>query len=180
MKRTFLFALTALLCFSLAACDDPQGPPTAQEQQQHAQESLEQQSNAVAGMPAITNFREKKLVKAIYEMRDRDIQTWTYLWSPFTMKFTLIGESIGFGIPYAVQYTNPEQVHEYSWGQGCCVVTTPQADPNGLYSPADAEGTWILLKNPATGQVSAQYMEERINVFDHQLPDWQVNKGPSK
>lgn len=176
MKRPlFLTAMLLATCLSLAACDDVTAP-TAQDQQQHAQETLEEQSNAVAGMPAIVNFREKKLVKAIFEMRDQAIPTYTYLWSAYTMKFTLIGDSIGYGIPYSVQYTNPEQVHKYSWGQGCCVVTTPQADPNGLYSPTSADGTWILLKDDATGKLSVQYMEERINVFDHKLPDRLVSK----
>lgn len=176
MKYASLLVLPLVFCIGLAACDDEPGHPSSQVQQQRAQELLESQSNAVSGMPAITNFREKKLVKAIFEMRDQAIPTYTYLWSPYTMKFTLVGDSIGYGIPYALQYTNPEQINKYNWGTGCCVVTSPQADPNGLYSPSSAEGTWVLMKDDATGKVSAQYMEERINVFDHQLPDRLVNK----
>jgi hypothetical protein len=179
MKRFFtrrnlltvlMMAIIFTFCTAEDGCDDDRDSSKATQVQAAQQEQLEQQSNSVAGMPAITNFREKKLLKSIFEMRDQAIPTYTYVYSQMQGKFTYMGSSIGYGIPYATQYTNPEQL-AWRCSQGCGSGVIPQADPNGLYSPADAEGTWVLLLDDTTGKVSAQYMEERINVFDHKLPD---------
>ena len=40
----------------------------------------------------------------------------------------------------------------------------PQADPNGLFMPASAEGTWLMLINPKTNQPSPVYIEPRVTV----------------
>ena len=41
-------------------------------------------------------------------------------------------------------------------------VALPQADPNGLYSPAAAEGTWVMCRAPGTDKIAPQYIEGRI------------------
>jgi hypothetical protein len=78
-----------------------------------------------------------------------------------------ICDSIGYGIPYATQYTNPERVvNPYT----NAITTLPQADPNGLYSPASAEGTWVLCSNPnKSGDVAPVYIEPRIIVSTYPL-----------
>jgi hypothetical protein len=38
----------------------------------------------------------------------------------------------------------------------------PQADPNGLFSPASAEGTWVMCLNPKTKKAEPQYIEPRV------------------
>jgi hypothetical protein len=45
----------------------------------------------------------------------------------------------------------------------------PQADPNGLFSPASAEGTWILMKDPNGKEVKPVYIEPRIIVSPFKL-----------
>jgi hypothetical protein len=40
----------------------------------------------------------------------------------------------------------------------------PQADPNGLFSPASAEGTWLMLVDPKTGDPRVVYIEPRLVV----------------
>ncbi len=42
------------------------------------------------------------------------------------------------------------------------ITTLPQADPNGLFSPAAADGTWVLCLNPRTRELSPLYVEPRI------------------
>lgn len=41
-------------------------------------------------------------------------------------------------------------------------ATINQADPNGLFSPASAEGTWILMKDPNGDSVKPVYCEPRV------------------
>ncbi len=75
-------------------------------------------------------------------------------------KYYYYTDRCGRGIPYATQYTNPSKIDYY----GQVVMTLPQADPNGLFSPAAAEGTWVLCLNPKNKKVVPIYIEPRIIV----------------
>lgn len=123
-------------------------------------------------MPAIKNFRERKMLKDILELRDQTgLVTYTYLYNEMTGKLIFFGETIGYGIPYATQYTNPQKVAErYLGGQAAAYAIIPQADPNGLFSPAAAEGTWILMKDPNGKDVRPVYVEPRVIVSPFKLP----------
>jgi len=160
-KLKYLLVLVAL-CGVGAAQEDctNQNSDSIQRDQQ---EQLLKEGTAQTGMPAIKNFRERKLLKDVLELRDQDgLVTWTYIVAEMTGKLVCIGESVGYGIPYSTQYTNPQKYV----GQGS---TLPQADPNGLFSPASSEGTWVLLKDPNSKNVSTVYIEPRIIVSPFKL-----------
>ena len=158
----YLSIMTALLF--VLGCD--KRPTTSDERQQDQQERTLQEATSQVGMPAIKNFRERKLYKDILEMRDQDgLVTYTYLYNEMQGKLVFLGESIGFGLPYSTQFTNPQKVERHSTaGNGWIYPTLPQADPNGLFSPASAEGTWVLLKNPNGKEVRPVYVEPRVIV----------------
>jgi hypothetical protein len=83
------------------------------------------------------------LLKQIIEMRDQDgLVTYTYTVPETTGRPVFLCNSIGYGLPAATQYTNPEK-YEYTG------TTLPQADPNGLFSPDSAEGTWVMCSDPS-------------------------------
>lgn len=125
------------------------------------------------GMPAIVNFQERKLMKMIYELRDRtDLVTYAYLYNDFNGKFVFLGKAIGYGLPYSTQYTNPEKFAQ-AW-QGAPVELVPQADPNGLFLPDNAEGTWVMLLNPKTGEPTPTYVEPRVLISQFPLPASEV------
>jgi len=127
-----------------------------------------QEAQAQTGMPAIKNFREKKILKAIYEMRDQEnLTTYTYTIAEQTGKLVFVGESIGFAIPAATQFTNPQMIAERGHQSGYAVL--PQADPNGLYSPASAEGSWVLMVDPESGKPRPVYFEPRVVVSPFKL-----------
>jgi len=132
------------------------------------------EGTAQVGMPAIKNFRERKLLKDILELRDQTgLVTYTYLWNEFTGKKVFFCNSVGYGIPYATQYTNPQKV-EYvneAGKQGYTYATIPQADPNGLFSPAAAEGTWVMCKDPNGPDTKPVYVEPRVIVSPFKLPE---------
>jgi hypothetical protein len=152
---------------------------TSDDIQRKQQELLLQEGTSQVGMPAIKNFRERKILKDIIELRDQEgLITYTYLFSEQTGKLVFLGETIGYGIPYATQFTNPTKLEAaYLLDKGFngenLIVTgsIPQADPNGLYSPASAEGTWILMRDPVSSDVLPQYIEPRIMVFTFKLAD---------
>lgn len=65
------FLLITLICLSACEID-------SNTQQAREQERLNRQSNQDVGMPAITNFQEKRILKNILELRDTAIKTTTY------------------------------------------------------------------------------------------------------
>lgn len=134
--------------------------------QRKQQEVILKEGVSQVGIPAIKNFRERKLLKDILELRDQDnLVTYTYVFNELQGKLIYLGETIGYGIPYATQYSNPVKYEQT--GNGPVVIN--QADPNGLFSPQSAEGTWVLMKDPNSGKVSPVYVEPRIIVSPFKL-----------
>src|SRR5258708_2086889 len=162
-----MMRLTMALAFVLGAllgCDEN----TSDKIQQAQQETILQEGTAQIGMPAIKNFRERKLLKDILELRDQNgLVTYTYTFSEMTNTLRFLCASVGYGIPYATQFTNPQKI-VYSPSYR---LTLPQADPNGLFSPAAAEGTWVLCKNPNGTDTRPVYIEPRIVVAPFKLPE---------
>lgn len=132
------------------------------------QEKVLQEADAQIGLPAIKNFREKKLLKDILEMRDQDgLVTYTYIFSQYNNKFVFVCNSIGYGIPASTQFTNPMKSMSDVYNPQA--NTIPQADPNGLFSPSSANGTWIMCLEPKTGKARPQYIEENIATFTYKI-----------
>jgi len=160
MKSILAILPICLLC----ACD--QHRPTSDEIQRDQQERILNEGASAVGMPAIKNFREKRLLKDIIEMRDNEaLTTYTYIVAEMTGKLVYLGESVGYGIPAATQFTNPQKYDRVSTsGGGYGYVTLSQADPNGLFSPSSADGTWVMMKQPNGKTVLPVYIEPRVIV----------------
>jgi hypothetical protein len=170
MKRFLLASLAGVFALGLmTACDEPSSPSSDQKQQAQ-QEQILQQGTQTVGMPNIKNFREKKLLKDILELRDQDgLVTYTYVWCEMQGKYRYLGQSIGYGIPYATQFTNPQKIAEKNTYQSGSYAILPQADPNGLFSPSAAEGTWVMMKDPGSDKVLPLYIENRVLVSPFKL-----------
>lgn len=166
-KRLTAATIIAIATIAALGCgvEIKQGSDEAQQKQQ---EQILAEGTAQTGMPAIKNFRERKLLKEIIELRDQDgLVTYTYIVAEQTGKLVFLGESIGYGIPAATQYTNPQKISEKNVNYGYAVL--PQADPNGTFSPESAEGTWVMLKDPRGGKVRPVYSEARLVVSPFKL-----------
>lgn len=164
MPGVVLFCALPLLFVVAGGCDNT---PTSDDVQRKQSERLLAEGTAQVGMPAIKNFRERKLLKEILELRDQEgLVTYTYLYNEREGKLVYLGETVGYGIPYSTQFTNPEKSE---WHHNGGWINLPQADPNGLFSPGSAEGTWVLLKNPNGKEVEPVYIEPRIVVSPFKL-----------
>jgi len=165
MNRFMILAGTAVLGLTIAGCT-PVGS-TADATQREQQEVLMQEGTSAVGMPAIKNWRERRLLKDILELRDQNgLVTYTYVWSEMQGKLIFFCQSVGYGIPYATQFTNPEQPLRPEYLD---TSTIPQADPNGLFSPESAEGTWVMCKDPDGPNTRPVYVEPRIVVSQFRL-----------
>jgi hypothetical protein len=144
------------------------GDPTADQQQSNAQETMQQQAIQQIGLPNIVNFREMRTLKMVEELADRSVPTYSYIFSPLKGCFVFIGPSFGYPIPYATQYTNPQKLES---NVGTHYYVIDQADPNGLFKPESAAGTWILMMDPATQKLQPQYIEDNVEAFTFKLPN---------
>lgn len=156
--QTIRIIAIILTCGFLASAD---GCDSANREQTLATEALTAEAHRQVGMPGITNFTERKLVKTVLELRDTEgLRTWTYVVDMHGAPHFLF-ESIGFGIPYGVQMTNPETY--YISG-----ATLPQAEPNGLFMPDNGGASWILAATP-DGPMPV-YVEPDVLVSPFKLP----------
>ena len=151
-KILLLLPLVAML----AACDQS---PTSTQIERKKQEEISLRGVQEVGMPAITNFAEKRMMKDIIELRDQNVATYVYI-TDMNGRLHKVCNAVGYGLPYATQYTNPMRISDYTHG----VVAIPQADPNGLYSPASADGTWVLCVDAKSGKPKPVYIEPRVIV----------------
>lgn len=159
MKKLIPFAVALAILPALTGCIQESSDSIQREQQ----ERILQEGTAQTGMPAIKNFRERKIAKMLMEMRDQEnLNTYTYIYAEASGKMTFFCNSVGYGLPYATQYTNPEK-YVYSPG-----VTLPQADPNGLFMPSSADATWVMCKSP-NGEVKPVYVEPKVIVSPFKL-----------
>lgn len=156
------FALL-LACLALIACETVPTQSSDQKQSEQQEQSL-QEGNRQVGMPAIANFRERKLAKQILELRDQaSLTTYTYTYAENTGQLVYLCDSIGFPLPYAAQFTSPSHLARIELaGGGYSYEVMPQADPNGLFTPSSAEGTWVMCKDPNGPDVKPVYVEPRV------------------
>lgn len=161
--KYFLPAL--FLCFFLVGCK----PERSLNNDADVRQAIETKKRLLEadkqiGMPDITRFTERKLARDILELRDKEITTYCYIVN-LEGKLIFMGEAIGYGLPYSVQYTNPEIMQTTEGGEYGALnpYTLPQADPNGLFMPSGLSATWIMLKGP-DGRVHPVYMEPEIIV----------------
>ena len=165
-----LLILAAVIGGSITGCDGSAAVPNADKQMAAQTRQAMNEANQQIGMPSIKNFQERKLAKMIFELRDQeDLTTYAYIVNHMTGELVYIGRCIGFGLPYSVQYTNPEKVAHKSTYQGGSFGTMPQADPNGLFMPEGLSATWLMMVDEATGEARPVYVEPQIIVSPFKL-----------
>lgn len=153
--KIFPTAIVLACSFFLVGCEDSDFT------QRRQQEVILREATSQTGMPAIRSFRERKLLKMILEKRDQvNLQTYTYTYAEDSGEVKFFCNSVGFGIPYATQYTNPQKIDGG--------VSVPQADPSGLFSPESADASWVMCKTPS-GELQPVYLEPKIIVTTYKL-----------
>lgn len=174
MKKIIIL-LTLVLLFAMVGC---QANVTTDMQQAEETEMLMNEINNQVGLPNINNYYEKKTLKEIYELRDdSSLVTYTYT-TALDGKKVFQFQSIGYGLPMSVQYSNPSKYtgvttkqvindggRDWTWDY----VVMPQAEPNGLFMPEGLSATWVMRINE-DGSREPVYMEEVITVTQTKLP----------
>jgi len=164
---SLVLASIMMLLLSNSGCEPQQSSNT---ELAAKQEELMQEANRQVGIPAIKNYQERKLMKMIFELRDQEnLICYCYLANEINGSIgQFVGKCLGYGLPYATQYTNPE-VDIYSTTSSSVHHNLPQADPNGLFMPSSAEGTWVMLIDPSTNEPHPVYFEPRVIISPFKL-----------
>ncbi len=179
MHKLSVFVTSIAIVLIVLGCAPAPPQMSSSDIQRDRQETVLKEGVAQVGVPAIKNFRELKLLKDIYELRDQTgLVTYTYLWNEFNGKWVFLCDSIGYPIPYSAQFTAPTAMQRYtipaSLGYSAYTYGTPvelpQAEPNGIYTPVSAEGTWVMCKDPNSKEVRPSYIEPRVMTFQFKLP----------
>ncbi len=169
MKRNFSVLLLFVLILGFVSCDSTSRKSSSDQKMQAQTEQLMKEADSQIGMPAITNFQEKKLMKMIYELRDKeDLVCFAYI-VDMHGNLHFIGKCLGYGLPYSTQFSNPEKTVSYRHQLGYSTVsyeglgTLPQPEPNGLFMPEGLSATWLLLLDD-DGEPRPTYIEPEILV----------------
>jgi hypothetical protein len=162
MPKKILLALTLPLVLTGCIEDTPSADQVDTAQQEQQLKQAQQQT----GLPNIVNYTEKKLAKMLLELRDEQrIPTYSYISNQSGLYF--LCNSIGYGVPYATQITNPEKTETSGYSTGWA-VTRPQAEPNGLFMPASADATWTICTD-IKGNLAPVYVEAHLVVSPFKL-----------
>jgi len=89
------------------------------------------------------------------------VNTYTYLFTEQTGLVIEVCASKGYPIPYATQLTSPMK-HFYSG------ATLPNAEPDSLYKPPQADATYVLCVNP-DGTTSPTYFEPKVFALPYRI-----------
>lgn len=162
MKASYL-TIAACILFA-GACYQP----NTDDKQAEAQAKNLKQAHEEIGMPAISNFAERRMMKDLYERRDKLLPTHTYIVDEMHGCLRYLGASMGYGLPYSTEFTSPTRV---TFREGSGYMQVPQAEPNGLFMPNSAEGTWIILKDPNSEEIQPVYVEPRVVVSPFKLTE---------
>ena len=151
---------------------------SADRKQAEATQKMLSEAQRQVGMPNIVNFQQRKMMKWIYELADReDLITYAYIKNEITGQLIFVGKSIGYGVPFSAQFTNPERIYDveregganekrYDAGE---IQVIPQADPNGLFMPTSSSATWLIMIDPDDGSLHPQYWEPEIVVSPYPM-----------
>lgn len=168
--KTSLLVVLFMITFIISGCNEESTDSKQSKQTEKAMEELNRQ----VGMPNIINFQQKKLMKLVLELCDKESMIcYAYIKSDYRGELVFIGKCIGFGIPFSAQFTNPERI--IRWGKnsnsyaGSSPSTMPQPDPNGLFMPTSSSATWLMMINPETNKPSPVYLEPEIVVSSFPL-----------
>ena len=161
MKRFITISIILFFGFTFMGASSCE-KNTADKVQREQTEQLVSEAQRQIGMPNIINFQQRKLMKMIYELCDKeDLVCYAYIKSDYQGKLFFIGKCIGYGIPFSAQFTNPQRP---AWPEYRDSYTLPQPDPNGLFMPTSSSATWLMMIDSKTNTPRPVYIEPEIVV----------------
>ena len=171
MRKLLFLSVLVMALAALVSCNEVD--EAANEQIRQTRE-LTAQAQSQVGMPGIVNFTERKLLRKLYELRDQEISTYTYV-RDYEGRLWHLCDSIGYGMPFSAQFSNPEGpmgLKTRSAQADADVYVLPLPEPNGLYPPTNSSATWVICSDPNGGEFRPVYEEGQLTVSPFPLNAW--------
>jgi hypothetical protein len=129
--------------------------------QRQLQEPLLTRATDTVGMPTMDNFRERQMLREVFEARDKPIQTQVYLINS-DGHLSKLCDSVGYGIPASTQFTNPLQ-------PALTGSAIAQAEPNALFNSPYTHGTWVDCIDHASNQTHLVFVQPNVIISPEPL-----------
>jgi hypothetical protein len=163
-QRLVLLSMPVVALCCMADSCDTNVPATSVKQEANVVEKQQSIYVNTQPVPVFDWSLERHLMTELYKARNNAVATYTYVRNQYTGKILSSCPSIGFPISAATQLTSPSRTEEH-WGQaGGGNVVIPQPEPNGLFSPPESRGTYVMCLNK-DGKVEPRYYEEDVEAF---------------
>lgn len=139
-------------------------PQSAASKEQATQDVQMQQFIRNQPVPSFDWSLERHMLIQLYAARQRATNTFSVVQSEYTGKVLWSCPSMGFPLPYATQLTNPQQLIQKSDSSHWYDGVVAQQEPNGLFSPPAADGTWVPCVDEK-GRITPVYEERKVTTF---------------
>lgn len=169
MKSYVILAICALMLI-LSSCND-----NANRKEQDKVLRQQEVYLSAQASPFFEWSLQRQLWADFYKAQNSAVSTWSYITPQNTPHVVFETRSQGYPIPMDTQLTNPLQAHFGSGGYTGAVIE--QAEPNGLFSSKNSDGTIIMAAND-DGTLSPIYTEMKVTTFpfpvrwDNDLQKW--------
>lgn len=174
MKAIFLLPTISVL----VACSQVPAGDQATKRQADATRVAMNAADREIGMPRISNFAQRKLLKNAYEDMDQTTLTYVYVQS-LDGRFLCLGQAIGYGVSLGTHFTAPEYpqwiIDNSRDGPQSGTYVLAQVDPNGLYMPDSGAATIVNLIDANTGVASTSLIEPNVITTPNKLPSGVVS-----
>lgn len=148
-KWAALLGVAAFVFLTAEACTN------ANSNYEEARKVNEQQLSytKTQAIPKFTFSQDRDTLIQIYMLKNEARNTYSVFSSNGTGEQRFQCPSVGYAIPADTQLTAPESTNG-----------VPQAEPNGLFSSTNTDGTWVLCVR-ANGEVVPVYTELKVTTF---------------
>lgn len=156
MKKMLIWVVVLLFAVSPIGCiesSDNKDRKFVDKQQEHY--------SAVQPLPFYDYSIPRDILIQIYNVVATEARSTYTIIESITGETKFHGPSLGFGIPADTSLTNPLK-GDYDYN-GCSVVIE-QAEPNGLFSSKNTDGTWVLFVDK-NGEPVPVYTEHKVTTF---------------
>ena len=160
MRGLIEMIAAACMMFGIAGCNSEGDADSLARKQT---EKMAMEAARRVGPVGIVNYTEKRFAKMIYELRDKEVKTYSYFMD-MTGRLHFLCNSIGYGLPASIQYVNPQKKVSGSYGN----IALPQPEPNGLFMPDSLDATYVLCTDEK-GKVKPVYSEPKLIVSPFKL-----------
>lgn len=168
MRR--FFTVTMLVCCAAILMAADCAPSSSTEAKDR--KGVEEQQNIYQNRQPVPRFefsQERDTLIQIYRLRQESRATFSTFHSNGTGDVLFACPSRGYAIAADTQLTNPLMAYSpYAQSSSAGVVTIEQAEPNGLFSSKNTDGTWVLCVRD-NGEIAPVYTELKVQTFPFEV-----------